>query len=284
VGRVDLHVHSTASDGECAPADIARRAAAAGLAAVALTDHDTITGCVEAEAAGRECGIRLVMGCEFSVRAPWGELHLLGYLLPAGAPALDRFLAAQRSRRAERMEEIVRRLDGAGVAIELDEVVRTAGGGALGRPHAARALVAAGVVAGIGEAFDKYLGNGRPACVPKALPEIREVTALVRDLGGVTSAAHLKDRASAGVLRRLRDDGVDAVEARHPSHDDVVRTRIEGLAETTDLLVTGGSDFHADATAADPGRVPIGGVEVPIAWLERMDELHAGRRSAEVTS
>lgn len=276
-------MHSTASDGECAPAEVIRRAALAGVTAIALTDHDTVAGCAAAQAAGGERDVRVVAGCEFSVHAPWGEMHLLGYLLPVGAPALERFLATQRDHRGERMAEIVRRLRAAGAAVDLASVERIAGGGALGRPHAARALIEAGVVAGITEAFDRYLGWKRPAFVPKTLPGIEEVTGLVRGLGGVTSAAHLKDRATAGGLRRLHTAGVDAVEVSHPSHDETTRIRIEQLAGDLGLLTTGGSDFHGDATPADPDRIAIGDVVVPAEWLDRLDELHEERRPAEVT-
>ena len=139
--RVDLHCHSTASDGEYPPAEVARRAQAAGLAAIALTDHDTTSGVPEATRAGEALGVRVVSGCEFSVKAPWGELHLLGYFLPPGHARLEEFLAGTRAARQRRAEQIVAHLRRLGVAIEVGDIVRAANGGALGRPHVARVLV-----------------------------------------------------------------------------------------------------------------------------------------------
>src|SRR3989441_11983561 len=131
--RVDLHCHSTASDGEYAPAEVVRRARAAGLAAIALTDHDTTDGVPEAEREGATLGVRVVSGCEFSVKAPWGELHLLGYFLAPGHPQLEAFLAGTRAARRRRAEQMVGRLQRLGVNIAIDDVVSAADGGALGR-------------------------------------------------------------------------------------------------------------------------------------------------------
>lgn len=276
----DLHVHSAASDGTHQPADVVRLAAAAGLQLVALTDHDTIGGVAEARAAGAELGVRIVAGCEFSVAAPWGELHLLGYFLPTDRPALTAFLEAQRGQRAARMQEIVRRLRGVGVTLTLDEVGQAAAGGALGRPHAARTLVARGVVADVGEAFDRFLRRGRPAYVPKVLPALSQVTQLVSALGGVTSAAHLKERATGATMRRLRRDGVDAVEVRHPSHPPLLEERIGALADDLGLLRTGGTDWHGEAEVAAEGRAALGAITVPEAWVDALEQLHR-KRGAE---
>src|SRR5437667_12024773 len=165
--RVDLHCHSTASDGEYAPAEVVRRARAAGLAAIALTDHDTTDGVPEAARAGAALGVRVVSGCEFSVKAPWGELHLLGYFLPPGHERLEAFLATTRAARQRRAEQIVAPPRRLGVAIELADVLAAAGGGALGRPQVARVLVARGVSGHMDAAFGRYLGRGRPAYVEK---------------------------------------------------------------------------------------------------------------------
>ncbi len=274
----DLHVHSAASDGTHQPADVVRLAAVAGLQLVALTDHDTVGGVAEARAAGADLGVRIVAGCEFSVAAPWGELHLLAYFLPADRPDLTAFLEAQRGQRTARMREIVRRLRGAGVTVTLEEVGAAAAGGALGRPHAARTLVARGVVADVGEAFDRFLRKGRPAYVPKVLPALSAVTGLVRALGGVTSAAHLKEHATRATMRRLQRDGVDAVEVRHPSHPPALQERIGALADDLGLLRTGGTDWHGEAEVAAEGRAALGTITVPEAWVEALEQLHRERR------
>ncbi|MBI3982695.1 MAG: PHP domain-containing protein [Gemmatimonadetes bacterium] len=275
MGPVDLHVHSTASDGEASPSDIVQRASAVGLTAVALTDHDTTAGVAEAERAAGT-GLRVIAGCEFSVAASWGEMHLLAYFLPADDPALERFLATQRSRRAGRGEEIVRRLNKLGVALALEDVHSEAGAAALGRPHIARAMVARGLARDVSAAFERYLGAGRPAFVPKTLPSVAEVTALVRAAGGVSAAAHLKERGTADALRALREAGVDAVEVLHPSHDDSIRRRIQRAANAAGLLPTGGSDWHGDLSVRDD-RGALGGMNVPAEWLDGIEAVHARR-------
>lgn len=275
-GVVDLHLHSTASDGEATPGEVARRAAEAGLAAVALTDHDTLAGVSEAAGVGVSVGVRVVPGCEFSVKSWWGELHLLGYFLPADDPELNRFLVVQRDGRVERAEEIVRRLSDLGVRVSMESVRRHAAGGSIGRPHVARALVDAAKVASVNEAFDRYLSDDGPAYVPKPLPELEVVTALVSRLGGVTSAAHLKGRATLSTLSRLRQKGVDAVEVLHPSHDDGTVSRLRAWSAEVDMLKSGGSDWHGDQGSPDHRRT-IGALGVPGEWLEALERLHRER-------
>lgn len=276
---VDLHVHSTASDGEYAPGDVARRAAAAGLDVFALTDHDTIEGVADARRVGRDAGVRVVAGCEFSVAVGWGEMHLLAYCLPVDAPELNTFLAAQRRHRRRRAAEMVRRLRAAGIGLTLDEVLSEADGGAVGRPHVARALVARDAVTDVSAAFERYLGRGRPAFVPKRLPAVAEVTALVRRLAGVSSAAHLGGRANRTVLASLAAAGVDAVEVVHPSHDAERQRRIEAAAGQLGLLLTGGSDWHGDGAVGPPERASLGSLPVPPAWLAALEHLHQERRT-----
>ena len=277
----DLHTHSTASDGTHPPAEGVRLAAAAGLDTIALTDHDTLEGLPDAVRAGRDVGLRVIAGCEFSVAAPWGEMHLLGYFLPVTDAELAPFLVGQRDARAERMREIVRRLRASGAPVTLEQVVAEAGGEALGRPHAARALTRSGHVAGIGEAFDRFLGRGRPAFVGKRLPPLEEVTALVRRVGGVTSAAHLKGRATRAALERLREAGVDAIEVRHPAHGDDLAAKLESLVPELGMLRSGGTDWHGEEEAGEAGRAPLGAITIPPAWGEALETLHCERRPAE---
>ncbi len=267
---VDLHSHSTASDGDCDPAELVARAAVAGLSVLGLTDHDTLAGIPDAAQACESQGLRLVRGCEFSVSVWWGEMHLLGYFLPLGDRALDAFLFEQRQRREKRGATIVHRLNAHGVQIGLDDVMRQANGAAVGRPHVARALVAAGTVPDVQTAFDRYIGGGCPAFVAKDLPAVSEVTSLVAQVGGLTSAAHLGRRASRAALGRLKDSGVDGVEVRHPSHDEDTTAKIERLATALGMLMTGGSDWHGDH--GGPYRA-LGDVTIPADWLERLDDV-----------
>lgn len=278
VAGIDLHLHSTASDGSHGPADVVRLAAEAGLTTVALTDHDTLDGLPAARDAGRQLGVRVVPGCEFSVAAPWGEMHLLGYFLPEDSERLDAFLAGQRDARTERMRAIVARLQAGGVRVTFEDVTACATGHALGRPHAARALLARGTVRTLQEAFDRFLGWGRPAFVPKVLPPLDAVTSLIRAEAGVSSAAHLKARGSRSALDRLRASGVDAVEVRHPAHDAGTTSSLNALAIELDLLRSGGTDWHGEAEADASGRARLGSITVPPAWLEALEALHDQRR------
>jgi len=268
--RVDLHCHSTASDGEYPPAEVARRAQAAGLVAIALTDHDTTGGVPEATRVGETLGVRIVSGCEFSVKAPWGELHLLAYFLPPGHTRLEEFLAGTRAARHRRAEQIVGHLRRLGVAIELRDVVQAADGGALGRPHVARVLVQQGVCVDMNEAFARYLGRGRPAYVEKPLPTLQQVAELVHAVGGLAVAAHLGDHGTEGQIRQFQEQGLDGLEVRHPSHSPGIERRLTGIAQRLGLAISGGSDWHGDLELGD-SHAPLGGLDIPLEWLEELE-------------
>lgn len=263
-------MHSTASDGAVAPAQVVQRAHELGLSAIALTDHDTIAGLPEAMAAGARLGLAVVGGCEFSVGVSWGEMHCLGYFLPPDSAELDAFLVEARADRERRMRAMIHKLTVAGAPITDDDVLREAAGGSVGRPHVARALVQAGHVASVNAAFDKYLGRGRVAYVDKALPPFREVASLVHRIGGIVSAAHLKDRGTRQHLGRLADEGLDAVEVRHPSHDAETRLRLADLAQLLGLGVSGGSDWHGDGPDGH-GHAEMGSQDVPPEWLDQLE-------------
>ncbi|HEV8453982.1 MAG TPA: PHP domain-containing protein [Gemmatimonadales bacterium] len=272
---IDLHVHSTASDGSLSPGGVVKRAAGAGLRAIALTDHDTLAGIPEALAAGEQYGVRVVGGCEFSAAAPWGEMHVLGYFLPADSPPLDAFLERCRADRLRRAQEMVQHLQRLGVDLSFDSVLQESAGGAVGRPHVARAIVRHGGAIDLGDAFDRFLGRGRPAFVEKTLPQFRIITELVHATGGLVSVAHLKERGTRAFIERLKGEGLDAVETRHPSHDPDLRARLTDITLQLGLLRTGGSDWHGDP---EPGVThgTIGSQWVPMEWLERLDGLRAG--------
>ncbi len=269
--HVDLHCHSTASDGECAPAEVARRAQQAGLSAIALTDHDTTDGVAAAADEGARLGVRVVPGCEFSVKAPWGELHLLGYFLPLGDAALEAFLRETRAARRRRGEQIVVKLQGLGVPIAWSDVDAQAQGGAVGRPHVARALVACEAADNIGDAFGRYLGRGRPAYVEKPLPRLSDVAELLHSVGAVAVAAHLGDHGTEGQLRQFQEQGLDGLEVRHPSHAPSVEQRLTRIAARLGLGISGGSDWHGD-TEFGGNHAPLGGMHIPLAWLELLEQ------------
>jgi predicted metal-dependent phosphoesterase TrpH len=272
---IDLHVHSTASDGSLSPGGVVKRAAGAGLRAIALTDHDTLAGIPEALAAGEQYGVRVVGGCEFSAASPWGEMHVLGYFLPTESPELDGFLERCRADRVRRAQEMVQHLRRLGVDLSFESVLRESAGGAVGRPHVARAIVRHGGAIDLGDAFDRFLARGRPAFVEKTLPHFRTIVELVHTNGGLVSVAHLKERGTRAFIERLKGEGLDAVETRHPSHDPDLRARLTDITLHLGLLRTGGSDWHGDP---EPGVThgTIGSQSVPMEWLERLDGLRAG--------
>lgn len=247
-----------------------QKAAGLGLAAIALTDHDSVAGVPEAVAEGQRLGVRVIGGCEFSVAAPWGEMHLLSYFLTPESPGLEAFLAEARVKRQSRAAEMVGLLRGMGVELSLEDVLAESGGGSVGRPHVGRALIRRGAVRGLNEAFDRYIGRGKGAYVPKVLPSLGEVCDLVHHAGGITSAAHLKDRASRTSLRRFKDAGLDAVETRHPSHHPEVRAALTDLALELGLLRTGGSDWHGDGLAGE-SHGAMGSQSVPADWLPPLE-------------
>jgi predicted metal-dependent phosphoesterase TrpH len=255
---------------------------AAGLRAIALTDHDTLAGLPEALAAGARFGVRVVAGCEFSVAAPWGEMHVLGYFLPAQSSALESFLERCRADRLRRAQEMVLLLQRLGLDLSFESVLQESAGGAVGRPHVARAIVRHGGATDPGDAFDRFIGRGRPAFVEKVLPAFRAVAEVVHAAGGLVSAAHLKERGTRPLIERLQAEGLDAVESRHPSHDPDLRSRLTDIAIQLGLLRTGGSDWHGDP---GPGIThgSIGCQRVPQEWLERLDEFRATSVEATAT-
>lgn len=273
---VDLHSHSTASDGSCSPADVVAAAKAAGLAAIALTDHDSISGVPEATAAGARLGIRVIAGTELSAHDTAGrEYHLLGLHLADLAP-LEEALVKLRDVRRGRAEEIVRKLNALGVPLSMDAVLLEAQGGALGRPHVARALIVGGFVYSSREAFDRYLGAGRPAYVDKARLDVADAIGLVHAAEGIAMLAHPGSDGTAERIEWFRSLGLDGVEVRHPGHSPEDETRLRELTTTLGLLPSGGSDWHG----AREGPRTLGCMKVTADWLARQDEAIAERRRA----
>lgn len=264
-----------------APPDVARRARQAGLAAIALTDHDTLDGVAPAAAAGAALGLRVICGCEFSVKAPWGEMHLLGYFLRAGHARLENFLRETRDARRRRGVQMVERLQRLGIAIDVADVTAEAGAGAVGRPHVARALVRRGAAAHLQDAFSRFLGRGKAGYVEKPLPEFDQVAELVHEVGGLTVAAHLGDRGAEPQLRQFKARGLDGVEVRHPRHSPSTEARLTRLAAELDLAVTGGSDWHGDGDAGDT-HAPLGGLQIPAEWLDALERRASAAPAASV--
>lgn len=271
--HVDLHAHSTASDGAMAPAAAVQAAHAAGLAAFALTDHDTLAGIPEAQATADALGLRLVPGVELSVHRGSEEVHVLGLHI-RDVDALQARLETFRGFRRTRAEQMVTKLNGAGVPVTFDAVLEQAAGGAIGRPHVARALVAGGWVKDLREAFDRWLGAGKPAYVDKERLDIADGIAMIHEAGGIAVYAHPGSEGRRETIEPLVAVGLDGIEVRHPSHSREDELRLASLAAFFGLVVSGGSDWHG---AMQGGRV-LGAMQVPASWLELQDRRVRERR------
>jgi predicted metal-dependent phosphoesterase TrpH len=275
--EVDLHMHSTASDGALAPSAVVEAARAAGLAAIALTDHDTLSGLQEAELAAGPFGIRVIRGVELSAHDGDREVHLLA-LHVSRSGVLEESLSTFRDAREARARGIVERLRRLGVNVDLETVMEEAAGGAVGRPHVARALIKGGHVRSSREAFDRYLGAGRPGYMPKTRLEIAEAIALAHSAGAIAVWAHPGPDGRRDLLEPLVALGLDGIEVRHPGHlaEDV--KRLGALCDFFGLVPSGGSDWHGSMQ----GPRTIGCMHVPPSWLHQQDVLVARRHEAEV--
>lgn len=258
---VDLHAHTTASDGTLAPAELVREALRRGLRVLAVTDHDSTEGVPEAL---REAGVHgrpeVVPGIEINTDAREGELHVLGYFVDHGAGWFRALMAEFREERRARIARIAERLAALGLVVDPAEVLALVREGSAGRPHVARVLVEKGYVRSVQEAFDRYLAAGRPAYVPHRKLDPREACRLIRRAGGLAVLAHPGFYPSAdGVARALATEGLlDGIEAYYPEHTPVDTARWLALCRELGLVPTGGSDFHGPAVrTAVLGQVPV---------------------------
>ena len=268
-GAIDLHSHSTASDGQYAAEQVADRAAAAGLAVWALTDHDSIAQLHPARAAAEARGVRFVPGIELSVHLDRREVHLLGHFVDPDSVTLRGFEDLLAEKRRIRMGEMIHKLASLGIALTPEEIERFSGGKTLARPHVARALVDRGVVGSVKEAFDRFLGEGRPAFVGRYRLPVEEAIALVRGAGGAASIAHPGiNRIERGDLERMKGWGLCGVETYHPDHVPSQREKYLRLCDEFDLVPTAGSDFHGEAVAPDR---KLGMVTMSEAELDRLE-------------
>ena len=263
---VDLHMHSTASDGALAPEDVVAAAHAEGLDVVALTDHDTVAGVPAARAAGERLGVRVVTGVELSASYGEEEIHLLGLHLER-LDVIEAELVNFRGQRVARAEQMVEKLNALGVPVTMDAVLGAAAGGAVGRPHVARAVITGGWARDNREAFDRYLGNGRPAYVGKPRLEVADAVAMVHAAGGIILYAHPGPAGRRERVETLARAGLDGLEVRHPSHSSEDIARLGALVDFFGMVPTGGSDWHGAAE----GPRTIGGMRVPYEYLTRQE-------------
>lgn len=280
---IDLHTHSTVSDGSEPPQQVVALASAAGCSALALTDHDSLAGLPAARAEADRLGITLVPGCEVSCRAlapgpdghP-GSMHVLVYFVSGEEGPLPEELARLRGDRRARNRALVDRLAELGIPVNWDDLVADAGGEeGIGRPHFARALVAAGAAEDFDDAFDRWLGNGRPAYIPKGRLGPADVAALARASGGVAVLAHpfslgLAPPDLERTARELAEVGFGGIEAVYGSYPADVRRELVRMAGRVDLVPTGGSDFHGSFKPQLSVGVGLGDLRVPDDTLEHL--------------
>ena len=259
---IDLHTHTTASDGRCTPAELVARAAAAGVTVLSVTDHDTVDACDAVRNACAVARITFVPGIEITAVRDEADVHVLGYFIDARSAGLQVFLAEQRQRRLDRVGRIIVQLEKLGLHLDADAILRPAldaPGKSIGRPAIARALVAAGYVKTSNEAFASWLSRGRPGFVAREGAAPDHVIEQIHDAGGIASMAH------PGLLRRdewiagFAASGLDAIEAYHTNHDEETTGRYRSVAHRLGLAVSGGSDYHADDShgSARPGSVSL---------------------------
>ncbi len=247
---IDLHMHTTASDGRSTPDALVEQARGRGIRVLSVTDHDTMAGHPAAARAAAGAGLTFVPGIEITSVHDGRDVHVLAYFLPEDAPGLQDMLASQRRRRTARGLEIVERLRRLGAPIDGEAMLAEAatGGTSIARPRIAQALVAAGHAASVSDAFDRFLADDGPAYVPHTGVSPAEVVALVKRGGGVASLAHPGYRPRDEIIGGLVDAGLDALEAYHSSHDVTAVQHYLQLAHAHGLLVTGGSDYHGEGT------------------------------------
>ena len=273
---IDLHTHSTASDGTLSPEALVELAAERGLSAIAITDHDTVAGVAPAQERGDALGVEVIPAVELGASLDGvGEIHLLGYFIDIKNKTLRDRLAWLRDERRSRGRKIVERLNDMGVSISVEQVVGIAQGGSVGRPHIARALVENGHVASMKEAFERYLKSTGPAYVKRELLSAGDAIGLVREAGGVAVLAHpctlgRKDGELPTIIQSLMAHGLRGIEVFYSQHTSEQVRQYEELAQRFGLLVTGGSDFHG----ANKPEIALGRghttMQVPAEMLTRL--------------
>jgi predicted metal-dependent phosphoesterase TrpH len=266
---IDLHTHTTASDGQCTPAELVARAASAGVTVLSVTDHDTTAACSPVAAACAQAGIEFVAGIEITAVLDGRDVHLLGYFMDPDDQCLGAFLAEARRMRIDRIRRMVRKLSEHGIHLDVEAVLGPGTSDtrkSAGRPWIARALIAAGHVATIGEAFERWLATGRPAFVERIGPSPENVLREIHGAKGIVSLAHPGLLGRDDLIPGLARAGMDAIEAFHSKHQPVDIVRYVTFADRLGLAISGGSDYHADPDSA----IHVGSATLPRELYEAL--------------
>ncbi len=264
--KADLHIHTKCSDGLFTPEEIVRKAIHAGLKAISITDHDTVTGIDQAKPLALELGLELIPGVEMSSAYKGYDIHILGYFFDYQQSELKGYLDHCRLLRTERAERMVQKLAKMGVKIEIEQIIMKAQNGSVGRPHIAAVLQDGGFVKSFSEAFSKYLGSHSPAYVKSIETHPEEVIRLINEAGGLSFLAHPAQNVPDEILRQLISFGLDGLEIIHPSHDTYRQNYYREIANEYFLLFSGGSDYHGLKDHEDN----FGQVWIPYEWVTKM--------------
>jgi len=268
ISKIDLHLHSTASDGQYTPAELVRMALERGLVVISITDHESTEGLEPALKTAKGTSLEIIPGVEISTDLPKREAHLLGYYIDYHHPHLQQELRLLRRSRRERAKGMIAKLAGLGMPLEWEEIIRLAGNGSIGRPHIAQAMVKRGYVASTDEAFVNYIGRNGPAYVERYRLTPEEATHLIKEAGGLPVLAHPANVLD--LLPRLVKEGLVGLECYYTGYSAEQMQDLAALAQKYGLIPTGGSDFHGQSVfpAAE-----LGGVWVPLESVERLREL-----------
>lgn len=285
MARIDLHLHSTYSDGSYPPSEVVKRAHQTQVTALSLTDHDTTDGIAEASEAAAQFGIEVIPGIEISSLHNGRETHILGYFIDHDDHQFQEHLASLRSSRHERIPRIISKLTAMGLAISYEEIKAVAGQGSIGRPHIAQVLIDKHYVRNVDEAFSRYLGEGSTAYVSRTLPDTAEAIRWIRDIGGVASLAHPSwVRNSVRELRVVCDElkslGLQGVEVFYSTHNRRQTSDYHNMVHHLELLMTGGSDFHGKTKPDIHVGIGRGNLKVPENILEPLRQCAAGNKKA----
>ena len=278
MGQVDLHIHSTASDGKLTPAEVVRKAAEKGLAYIALADHDSVDGIAAAKAAAKAFpNLTVIPGIEISTDIPQGEVHILGYFIDYNDPEFLAKLEDFKNSRLRRAEQMVAKLEGLGLHVEWQRVLELAGTSTIGRPHIAQAMMEKGHVPSFQEAFDEYLGHGKPAYVEREKMLPAEAVAIIVKARGLAVLAHpLTTEDPEGLIAELKPAGLVGLEAYYNGYSAEEVEGLVALAQKHGLITTGGSDFHGIEPEEETA---IGGADVPLEAAEQLIALAKEREA-----